>query len=483
MAVFGFDGYRKAINPAWSRLLGYDEDTLLTLPFDEITHPDDLESLRASVRELASGQFIRQFEDRLRCADGSYRLISWTGIPGDGEFYAIGRDITEQRITEEALRQSQKMEAVGQLTGGIAHDFNNLLTGITGSLDLLQRRLAAGRMEDVQRYIDAAISSATRAAALTHRLLAFARRQSLDTRPTDVNALVSSMEELLKRTMGETITVTTTLSPGLWPALTDANQLESALLNLAINSRDAMPEGGTLRIGTMNISFDLRDARQLRAMVPGDYVALVVSDSGTGMAPEIVGKAFEPFFTTKPLGQGTGLGLSMIYGFIKQTKGYIHIDSAPGDGTTVFLYLPRHVGEIESVRDNSHATPQARQGETVLLVEDDDAVRMLVSDVLRDLGYRTFEAIDARSALQVVDSGEPLDLMVSDVGLPGGMSGRQLAEVARRTRPGLKVLFVTGYAEGAAVRGGFLDHGMDMIAKPFAIDDLARKIRAMIQEA
>ncbi|MET0429544.1 MAG: PAS domain S-box protein, partial [Microvirga sp.] len=483
MAVFGFDGYRKAINPAWSRLLGYDEATLLTLPFDEITHPDDLDSLRASVRDLASGQYIRQFEDRLRCADGSYRLISWTGIPGDGEFYAIGRDITEQRITEEALRQSQKMEAVGQLTGGIAHDFNNLLTGITGSLDLLQRRLAAGRMGDVQRYIDAATASATRAAALTHRLLAFARRQSLDTRPTDVNALVSSIEDLLKRTMGETIAVTATLSPGLWPALTDANQLESALLNLAINSRDAMPEGGALRIGTRNISFDLRDARQLRGMMPGDYVALVVSDSGTGMAANVVERAFEPFFTTKPLGQGTGLGLSMIYGFVKQTKGYIQIDSAPGDGTTVFLYLPRHVGEIEAVRDDGHATPQARQGETVLLVEDDDAVRMLVSDVLRDLGYRTFEAIDARSALQVVDSGEPLDLMVSDVGLPGGMSGRQLAEVARRSRPGLKVLFVTGYAEGAAVRGGFLDPGMDMIAKPFAIDDLARKIRAMIQDA
>ncbi|MET0745805.1 MAG: PAS domain S-box protein, partial [Microvirga sp.] len=368
MAVFGFDGYRKAINPAWSRLLGYDEATLLTLPFDEITHPDDLDSLRASVRDLASGQYIRQFEGRLRCADGSYRLISWTGIPGDGEFYAIGRDITEQRITEEALRQSQKMEAVGQLTGGIAHDFNNLLTGITGSLDLLQRRLAAGRMGDVQRYIDAATASATRAAALTHRLLAFARRQSLDTRPTDVNALVSSIEDLLKRTMGETIAVTATLSPGLWPALTDANQLESALLNLAINSRDAMPEGGALRIGTRNISFDLRDARQLRGMMPGDYVALVVSDSGTGMAANVVERAFEPFFTTKPLGQGTGLGLSMIYGFVKQTKGYIQIDSAPGDGTTVFLYLPRHVGEIEALRDDGHATPQARQGETVLLV-------------------------------------------------------------------------------------------------------------------
>ncbi|MBM6592466.1 PAS domain S-box protein [Microvirga pudoricolor] len=481
MAVFGYDGYRKAINPAWSRLLGYDEETLLSLPFDEITHPEDVDSLKESIRALAAGKFIRQFEDRLRCADGSYRLISWTGIPGDGEFYAIGRDITEQRLTEDALRQSQKMEAVGQLTGGIAHDFNNLLTGITGSLDLLQRRLAAGRTQDVQRYIDAATSSAARAAALTHRLLAFARRQSLDTRPTDVNALVTSMEDLLRRTMGEAIAVETALDPSTWPALTDANQLESALLNLAINSRDAMPEGGRLRIETRNISFSLRDSRHLRGMVPGDYVALIVADTGSGMAADVKAKAFEPFFTTKPIGQGTGLGLSMIYGFIKQTKGYIQIDSEEGNGTTAILYLPRHAGEVEERADDGLSlVPLARQGETILLVEDDDAVRMLMADTLRELGYRVFEAIDARSALLTVESGEDLDLMVSDVGLPGGLNGRQLAELARGVRPGLKILFVTGYAEGAAIRGGFLDSGMEMIGKPFAIDDLAHKVRLMI---
>nr|MBA3520854.1 response regulator [Hyphomicrobiales bacterium] len=374
----------------------------------------------------------------------------------------------------------QKMEAVGQLTGGIAHDFNNLLTGITGSLDLIRRRLDANRTDGLDRFMDAASTSAQRAAALTHRLLAFARRQSLDTKPQDVNVLVAGLEDMLRRTLGEGVNLETVLESGLWPALTDANQLESALLNLTINARDAMPKGGQLTIETANTHLDEAYALLTEDVSPGDYVVICVSDTGSGMPAEVIAKAFDPFFTTKPVGQGTGLGLSMIYGYVKQSGGHVRIYSEVGQGTTVKLYLRRALDAEERPRDEPASDAPRGSGETVLVVEDDATVRLLVTEVLEDLGYRYLEAADARTALPLLQSERPIDLLVTDVGLPH-MNGRQLAEVARQHRPDLKVLFITGYAENAAVRGGFLGPGMEMMTKPFALDALAAKIRDLIE--
>ena len=390
-------------------------------------------------------------------------------------------EMYERERAEDALRHAQKMEAVGQLTGGIAHDFNNMLTGIIGSLDLMQRYIAAGRTDDIGRFTDAAVSSAHRAAALTHRLLAFSRRQSLDRRPLDPNQLVGSLEELFRRTKGAHIALKVQLGHDIWPVNTDASQLENALLNLVINARDAMPDGGELLIETANSYLDGTDITTLEPVKAGDYVMLGVSDNGTGMAPKILAKAFDPFFTTKPIGQGTGLGLSMIYGFAQQSGGHVTISSEPGQGTCVRLYLPRlHGTALESsLPPHLSEAPVALAGEAVVVVEDDPAVRMLVVNVLDELGYTAHQAADARTALPLLESDLRVDLLVTDVGLPG-MNGRQLAEIARQHRPGLRVLFMTGYAEKAAERQGFLEEGMDMVAKPFSIDLLATKIRSMI---
>jgi PAS domain S-box-containing protein len=384
----------------------------------------------------------------------------------------------ERDRVEEALRQSQKIDALGQLTGGIAHDFNNLLTGIIGSLDIVRRRMGDGRAADVARFMDAASASAQRAAALTHRLLAFARRQSLDTKPSDVNALVLGMEELLHRTLGEQVSLRTELDPALWPALADDNQLENAVLNLAINARDAMPDGGQLTIETTNIRLDAAYAAATEDVAEGDYVMIAVSDTGSGMPPDVVEKAFDPFFTTKPIGEGTGLGLSMIYGFVKQSAGHVRIYSEVGRGTTIKLFLRRAEAEGAATEAAESEVPLG-QGETVLVVEDDAAVRLIITDVLDELGYRHLEAQDGMHALPILQSGQRIDLMVTDVGLPK-MNGRQLAEMARAARPALKILFVTGYAEKAAVRHGFLEPGMAMLMKPFTLDALATKVREML---
>ncbi|TFF14072.1 PAS domain S-box protein [Pseudomonas sp. BCA14] len=393
----------------------------------------------------------------------------------------LQNEMFERERAEDALRHAQKMEAVGQLTGGIAHDFNNMLTGIIGSLDLMQRYIAAGRSDEIGRFTDAAVSSAHRAAALTHRLLAFSRRQSLDRRPIDPNQLVASLEDLFRRTKGAHITLKVQLGKDIWPVNTDASQLENALLNLVINARDAMPDGGELLIETANSYLDGTDITTLEPVKAGDYVMLGVCDNGTGMAPKILAKAFDPFFTTKPIGQGTGLGLSMIYGFAQQSGGHVTIHSEPGQGTCVRLYLPRLYGTaLESSQpSNSSEAPLALAGESVVVVEDDPAVRMLVVNVLGELGYTAHQAADARTALPLLESDLRVDLLVTDVGLPG-MNGRQLAEIARQHRPGVRVLFMTGYAEKAAERQGFLEDGMDMIAKPFSIELLATKIRSMI---
>jgi len=381
---------------------------------------------------------------------------------------------------EEQLRQAVKMEAIGQLTGGIAHDFNNLLTGIIGSLDLIKRRLLSNRTEDLQRFMDAAIASAHRAGSLTHRLLAFARRQSLDTKAIDVDELVRSMEELLRRSIGEQVRMRVVPGARGRLARTDANQLESAILNLVINARDAMPAGGDLVLETATATIDGTQPGGPDDLKPGDYVLVTLRDTGAGMPADVLARAFDPFFTTKPIGQGTGLGLSMIYGFAKQTGGHVRIDSEVGHGTTVSLFLPRAQEDAEPEADEAGEIPRG-SGETVLVVEDDPAVRMLVMEVLQELGYRGLEAAEGHAALAIIDSEQRIDLLVTDVGLPG-LNGRQLAEIARQRRPSLGVLFVTGYAENAASRAGFLEPGMDMIAKPFAVDALATRIREMLAQ-
>jgi PAS domain S-box-containing protein len=389
---------------------------------------------------------------------------------------------TELMATQDALRQAQKMEAVGQLTGGLAHDFNNLLTGISGSLEMMQVRISQGRVAEVERYVNAAQGAAKRAAALTHRLLAFSRRQTLAPKPTDVKKLVAGMEDLIGRTVGPAIEIETVNAAGLWPSLIDPSQLENAILNLSINARDAMPEGGKITIETGNRWMDQRAAEQ-RGLEPGQYISLCVSDTGTGMAPDVIEKAFDPFFTTKPIGTGTGLGLSMIYGFAKQSGGSVGIYSEVGQGTMVCIYLPRHAGTAKAEESEAgvEEPPRAEAGETVLVVDDEPTVRMLVTEVLTDLGYTAIEAADGAAGLKVLNSDLRIDLLITDVGLPGGMNGRQVADAARDVRPGLKVLFITGYAENAVLSHGHLDPGMHVLTKPFAMDALAGRIRQLIE--
>uniref|UniRef100_UPI0025E4B06F PAS domain-containing sensor histidine kinase n=1 Tax=Phenylobacterium sp. TaxID=1871053 RepID=UPI0025E4B06F len=390
----------------------------------------------------------------------------------------------EREAIQDALRQAQKMEAVGQLTGGIAHDFNNLLTGVLGSIDLLQKRLAQGRMTDVDRYAATAEGAAKRAAALTHRLLAFSRRQPLDPRAVDANRLVGSMEDLLRRTLGEKVELEVVRAAGLWTTLCDPHQLESAILNLAINSRDAMPDGGKLTIESCNAHLDNAYTARERAVKPGQYVCVCVTDTGVGMEADVIAKAFEPFFTTKPIGQGTGLGLSMIYGFAQQSNGYAKIYSEFGQGTTVKLYLPRHFGaaeQPEALGARADDAPLNVTGKVVLVVEDEPSVRNLVVDVLTERGYATLEAADGPAGLSILEGPSKIDLLITDVGLPG-LNGRQLADAARGRRPDLPILFMTGYAENAAIAGGFLEAGMEMITKPFAIDIFNGRVSDILRD-
>jgi PAS domain S-box-containing protein len=476
------------VNPAIKETLGWSTEEVLGKTSQWMEHPDDVSRSAAEVTRLAHGGRTQRFENRLKHRDGSYRWLSWTAVSSEGLIYAVARDVTDEREaeetlrrTEEALRQSQKMEAVGQLTGGIAHDFNNLLQGIVGSLDLVQKRLASGRLSEIQRHVTGAMTSANRAAALTHRLLAFSRRQPLDPKPVKANPLIASMEELLRRTMGEKVELELALAGGLWPTLCDPNQLENSILNLAINARDAMPDGGRLTIETSNAERDNAYVARQHDVEPGDYVCISVRDTGIGMAPDVVARAFDPFFTTKPTGQGTGLGLSMIYGFARQSEGHVKIDSEPGKGTTVRVYLPRHSGELEAAvqPEQDASDEQEGRGQTVLVVEDEALVRALIVDVLDELGYRALEANDGPSGLRVLQSSEPIDLLITDIGLPG-LNGRQVADAGRVLRPDLKVLFMTGYAESAATANGILSPGMQMITKPFAMDALMQRIRSLI---
>jgi signal transduction histidine kinase/PAS domain-containing protein len=394
----------------------------------------------------------------------------------------IAAALAEQAMMEEALRQSQKMEAVGQLTGGLAHDFNNLLAGISGSLEIMQSRVRQGRVNDVERYMTAAQGAVMRAAALTHRLLAFSRRQTLEPKPTDVNHLVTGMQEIIQRTVGPTIAFEFVGLSGLWPTLVDHSQLENSLLNLCLNARDAMPNGGKITVETANKWLDARAAQQ-HDMPEGQFLSLCVTDTGVGMPPDVTARAFEPFFTTKPTGEGTGLGLSMVYGFARQSGGQVRIYSEVGQGTTVCIYLPRFYGELDRDDEPAKAANMSpsRNSETVLVVDDEPTVRMLISDILEELGYVAIEAADSVAGLKVLQSDARIDLLVTDVGLPGGMNGRQMADAARVTRPDLKVLFITGYAENSVLGNGRLAPGMAVMTKPFPVEIMASRIKQMIE--
>jgi PAS domain S-box-containing protein len=511
-AILTFDaqGVIQLANPAAAREFGYALRELVGLKMTVLLDaPEDWNELWTCI--LEGDVMHRPVEVTARRKDGSasFLEVSAARWQSDTRVFvtAILRDVNERRAAEETLRhlnqtleerveertqellraeeqlrQAQKMEAVGQLTGGIAHDFNNLLAGIVGSLDLMQTRIAQGRTENVERYAKAAMSSAQRAAALTHRLLAFARRQPLDPKPVNANQLIASMEDLLRRTIGPLHALEIVTAGGLWTTLCDPNQLESAILNLAINARDAMPDGGKLIIETANGYLDDAYAAAQPELRSGQYVAICITDTGTGMPPDVIERVFEPFFTTKPLGQGTGLGLSMVYGFAKQSEGHVKIHSEVDQGTTIRIYLPRYRGAAqEEPSEVSFAeAPRAEAGETVLVVEDEPVIRNLIIEVLQDLGYRALEASDGPAGLKILQSRQRIDLLVTDVGLPG-INGRQLADAARETRPELKVLFITGYAENATLANGFLDPGMEIFTKPFAVEALATRIRSMIQ--
>jgi PAS domain S-box-containing protein len=428
------------------------------------------ERARTASERLRSAFALQQSEARLREINETL------------ENQVIART-RELMVSEEALRHSQKMEAVGQLTGGLAHDFNNLLGGIMGSLELARMKLTQGKTVDLDRYIDVAFGASKRAAALTHRLLAFSRRQTLDPKPTNANKLVNGMEDLLRRTLGPSIELEVVGAGGLWTTFVDPPQLENALLNLCINARDAMPDGGRVTIETANKWLDGHWATE-RGLAPGQYVSLCVTDTGTGMTPEVISRAFDPFFTTKPLGEGTGLGLSMVYGFARQSGGQIRIYSEVGAGTTMCIYLPRHHESAEESAESHHVEPEevVGSGEVVLVVDDEASIRMLVVEVLNEAGYVTIEAIDGPSALHILQSKVKIDLLITDVGLPGGMNGRQVADAGRVHRPDLKVLFITGYAENSVFGNSYLEPGMQVLTKPFTLEALATRIQDMVEK-
>ncbi|MDP9082561.1 MAG: response regulator [Pseudomonadota bacterium] len=475
------------VNPAGAHLYGLTREQIIGHTPADLDNEDAGESIHTHARlALRSGQAVtyelsRTIGSRPRAIINTI-VAPVEGSANGGLVLICGRDLTPQRHAEDALRQAQKMEAIGQLTGGIAHDFNNLLAAVMGSLELMQNRIIQGRLNELDRYVIAAQAASKRAAALTHRLLAFSRRQTLSPALTNVDRLVKGMEELVRRTLGPSIELDVAATENLWITKVDQNQLENALLNLCINSRDAMPNGGRVTVETANFEVDERMARE-GELLAGQYVALIVSDTGTGMAQDVIARAFDPFFTTKPLGSGTGLGLSMIYGFAKQSGGLVRIYSELGRGATVCIYLPRFMAEAEAEEDAVQALSPSRaaRGETVMVVDDEETVRMLVVEVLQELGYSALEAGDGASGLEILRSDKRIDLLVSDVGLPGGMNGRQLADAARVLRPDLKVLFITGYAENAVINHGHLDPGMEIMTKPFPMEALGGKIRDMIQ--
>jgi PAS domain S-box-containing protein len=480
--ISGFDGNLRDVNPAFEALLGYRRDELIGTPHIELVHPDDRSSVLARTKRLLAGEMLPFNEIQCRCHDGSWRWISWrpTMVREEGLVYAVGHDTTASRQTEEALRQAQKMEAVGLLTGGVAHDFNNLLTIIFGNLDLLEPKLAS--RPDLGPLVEAMQHAAKRGELLIAQLLAFSRRQTLHPETLDINELIGRFEPLVRRAVGESIAIETHLSPDLWPCTIDAVQLETALLNLATNARDAMPAGGRLTITTQNLERLPQPLGELAASHP--HVVVVVRDTGMGMRPELIERVFEPFFTTKEAGKGTGLGLSQVYGFVKQSGGHVSIDSEVSRGTVVRLYLPTaDIAATASARigrTSSEAEP-ARGSERILIVEDDAALLETSTAMMSDLGYTVHTAAGSLEALEILrDANHPVDLLLSDVMMPR-MSGVELAGEARKLRPGLKILLTSGYSPESLLPQGVCS-GLPLIAKPYNQTTLAARLRALLDD-
>ncbi|TWI62658.1 PAS domain S-box-containing protein [Pseudoduganella lurida] len=487
LLVADFNAQLTAVSPAFTAILGWQPDDVLGRSFLDLVHPDDRDDTVRQVSALSAGANVFRFENRYRRKDGSYTTLSWTASPDAAFIHAIGRDITADiaqaeamRRTEVALQQAQKMETIGKLTGGVAHDFNNLLQVISGNLQLMAA-LVTDR-PDVTKRLDNALAGVERGAKLAGYLLAFARRQPLEPKVVKVSRLITGMEDMLRRSLGEEIEIETVMSGGLWSASIDVAQMENALLNLAINARDAMDGQGRLTIEVNNTLLDSVYCAAHPDVAPGQYVMIAVSDTGSGMPPDVLAQAFEPFFSTKPEGKGTGLGLSMVYGLVKQSGGHIKIYSEPGHGTTVKLYLPR-TREAEDPYTLLDTTPVVGGTETVLVAEDDDAVRATVVDMLTELGYRVLKASDASAALTVIDSGVPIDLLFTDVVMPGPLRSPELARKAKERLPSIAVLFTSGYTENAIVHGGRLDAGVELIGKPYTKESLARKVRHVLANA
>jgi PAS domain S-box-containing protein len=488
LLVCAFDGRVEAVSPAFGALLGWQETDIVGKNFLDLVHPEDRSATVAQMAALGRGAYVNKFENRYRRKDGNWCLLSWTAAPDERYVHAIGRDITADREqletirrTELALQQSQKMETIGKLTGGVAHDFNNLLQIISGNLQLLQMAEAArgAGPVDCARWIESARSAVDKGAKLASYLLAFGRRQPLEPKVIRISRLVANMEDLLRRSLGEEIEIEMVVSGGLWNTAVDVAQVENALLNLAINARDAMEGHGRMTIEATNAVLDDLYCRAHGDVIPGQYVMLAVTDTGCGMPPEVASRAFEPFYSTKEEGKGTGLGLSMVYGFVKQSGGHVKIYSEVGQGTTVKLYLPRSTAAEEPL---GPVEPQQAVGgsETILVAEDDEAVRATVVEMLSGLGYRVLKAPDAASALAVIDSGIPIDLLFTDVVMPGRLRSPELARMARERLPNLAVLFTSGYTENAIVHGGRLDPGVELLGKPYTRERLARRIRQVL---
>ena len=510
LCIASGDGYFKWLNEPFSQTLGWTVDELLSRPYVEFIHPDDLDrTMREVERQVVAGETVFHFENRYRHKDGSWRVLSWTSVPRGKLMFATARDVTERNRLQDALQEAnaklkdvlkqrtsalgdrerenasmqkrlaqlQKMDALGQLTGGIAHDFNNILSVILGNADILSDALE----DENHRGLAAMIcKAAERGSELNNALLAFARRQPLEPKVVDANQLLVGMEKLLRRALGGQIELAFTHAASLWPVNVDPAQLESALLNLGINARDAMPEGGRLTFETAKATVDETYGAHYEDLAPGDYVLITVSDTGSGMTQEVLSRAFEPFFTTKAVGKGTGLGLSMVYGFVKQSGGNITVYSEVGHGTCFKIYLPRWRSEpLEAADTKAPTTQEPRGSETVLMVEDDPLVRAHVEGLLRGLGYRVVVASNGAEALERLQDHKEVDLLFTDVVMPG-MGGPEVAARATTLRPALKVLFTSGYAENAIVNHGRLEPGLHLLRKPYRRRELALKLRELL---